>query len=88
MDQKHSQLNIGTIEIDLKASGGVGAASGPSSMSCWMGELNTGLKAAASGLNDIVRRDSVESGLSILSMSPWAVVSGLSSHALQAVKTG
>ena len=66
---KGGYLNIGTIrEACLEDVGGVGAAGRELSTSCRIEEPKTGLKAAASGLKDVVRCCSAEIGRSMLWM--------------------
>ena len=64
-----SQLNIGTIgNVEVESCAGVGDVTGSASMSCGTGELDTGLKAVASGLKDMVRCRSAETERSMVLM--------------------
>ena len=70
MNADCSQLNIGAIWIaEVVSSAGVGDVTGVASISSYTGELNTGLKATASGLKDVVRCLSAEAGRPMMFMS-------------------
>jgi hypothetical protein len=71
----HSQLNIGVIgKAELRSWAGAGdvarvvEVAGITSSLCRTRELNTGLKAVASGLKDVVRCCNIDMGRSMLSM--------------------
>jgi hypothetical protein len=67
---ERSQLNVGAIgNVEVGSCAGVGDVTGSAPISCGTGELNTGLKAVASGLKDVVRCCSAETERSMILIS-------------------
>lgn len=68
-EYESSQLNIGAIaKVWSVSRGGVGDVVGTRATSCGSGELSTELKAAASGLKDVLRCRSTGIGRSMVTL--------------------